>query len=309
MLGVAQYYPQLLTLVQCHLRHLPACVKLREMIGSGYCGQLLVAEVKVTMGSLIRDEAYSWKCDPSVGGGALSIVGSHLIDLLTFATRSRVRRVQGSLRTFRPQTQTIHGFRRVSSDDYCSFQAELDNRVVATVTINTHAHNSYEFEFSITGTLGRLIIRGMDLSAVKTESGRGSTEFGPPREIMVHKQDTLEIPPDVLNSGHCPDGFYQSYLIGCKELFKALNEDLGRGNLLAPKRETLHDVLLSANFEDGLHVRNVLDAVTKSSGCGQWVEVEKVVVEETNNPFWTSSDGRFNDIHSPTKKQHRPSLI
>ena len=91
------------------------------------------------MGSLIRDEPYSWKCDSSVGGGALNTVGSHLVDLLTFATRSRVKRVQGSLKTFRSQTPAVHRFRRVSSDDYCSFQAELDNQAFATVTINTHA--------------------------------------------------------------------------------------------------------------------------------------------------------------------------
>ena len=302
MLGVARYYPQLLTLVQCHLRHLPASLRLREMLERGFCGRLLVAEARVTMGSLIRDEAYSWKCDPSVGGGALSIVGSHLVDLLTFTTRSRVRRVQGSLKTFQPQTPAIHGFRRVSSDDYCSFQAELENRAVATVTINTHAEDCYECEFSVTGTSGRLLLRGLDLYGVKTDSGRGD-------RVLLHKQDRLEVPSnDVLNLRRCPD-FYQPYLIGCRELFRALKEDLEQAShKTAPGRETLHDDLVSANFEDGLYVRNVLDAVTKSSGCGQWVDVEKVVVEETSNPFWTSSDARFNDSLSPTKKQ-RPSIV
>ena len=301
MLGVAHYYPQLLSLVQCHLRHLPATLKLREMIDSGFCGQVLVAEARVTMGSLIRDEPYSWKCDSSVGGGALNTVGSHLVDLLTFATRSRVKRVQGSLKTFRSQTPAVHGFRRVSSDDYCSFQAELDNQAFATVTINTHAHDCYEFEFSVTGTLGRLIMRGMDLFGAKSDLGHG-------REVLFHKQDKLEIPSDVLGLSHCPD-FYQPYLIGCRELFHALKEDLEQARQkLAPRRDSLHAVLVSANFEDGLYVRNVLDAVTKSSGCGLWVEVEKVAVEETSNPFWTSSDARFNDSLSPTKKQ-RPSLV
>ena len=301
MLGVAQYYPQLLSLVQCHLRHLPTTLKMREMIDAGFCGQLLVVEAKVTMGSLIRDEAYSWKCDPSVGGGALNTIGSHLVDLLTFTTKSRVRRVQGSLKTFRPQTRTIHGFRRVSSDDYFSFQAELDNRAFATITVNTHAHHdSYEFEFSTTGTLGRLVLRGMDLFGVKTDSGHG-------KEVLIHRQDSLKIPSDVPTLKHPPD-LYQPYFIGCRELFLALKEEFEHANhRLAPRRESLGRVLVAANFEDGLYVRNVLDAVARSSGCGLWVEVEKVVVEETNNPFWTSSDARFNESVSPTKKQ-RPSL-
>ena len=300
MLGVSHYYPQLLSLVQCHLRHLPATLKLREMVEAGFCGRLLVVEAKVTMGSLIRDEAYSWKCDPSVGGGALNTIGSHLVDLLTFTTRSRVRRVQGSLKTFRSRTPTIHGFRRVTSDDYTSFQAELDNQVVATVTINTHAQDCYEFEFSVTGTSGRLVLRGMDLYGVKTDSGPG-------REILIHKQDKLDVPQDVLDSKHCPD-FYQPYLVGCRELFGALKEDFEQANHRhTPRRDSLQRVLVSANFEDGLYVRNVLDAISKSSGCGLWVEVEKVTVEETSTPFWTSSDARFNEGVSPTKKQ-RPSL-
>ena len=301
MLGVSLYYPQLLSLVQCHLRHLPATLKLREMAGAGFCGRVLVMEAKVAMGSLIRDESYSWRCDSSVGGGALSIVGSHLVDLLTFTTGSRVHRVQGSLKTFRPKTPAIHGFRRVSSDDYCSFQAELANGVFATVTINTHAHESFDFEFSVTGTSGRLVLRGMDLYGLKIGSGQTA-------ESLLHKQDKVEIPNDVLNLKRCPD-YYQSQIIGSRELFRALKEELEHTHQTqATRRERLRDVLVSADFQDGLHVRNVLDAVAKSSGCGQWVEVKKVAVVETSNPFWTSSDARFNDSLSPTKKQ-RPSLV
>ena len=299
MVGAACYYPQLLSLVQSHLRHLPASLRMREMVGDGYCGRVLVVEAKVTMGSLIRDEPYSWKCDSVVGGGALSIVGSHIIDLLTYVMGNRVRRVQGSLKTFRPQTATVHGFRRVTSDDYCSFHAELTNHVFAMVTINTLAHNCYDFEFSVTGTRGRLALRGLDLFGVKTDSGNTD-------EQLLVKQDRLEIPSDVLNLKHCPD-YYQQYLVGCWELFAGLRSALeDTQQCLTHGNRAIHT---SARFEDGLYVRSVLDAVTKSSGCGQWVEVEEVAVMETSNPFWTRSDARFNNALSPTKKQQRPSLV
>ena len=301
MLSVSQYYPQLLSLIQCPLRHLPASLRLREMLETGYCGKILVIEARVVMESLIQDEAYSWKCDPMVGGGALSIVGSHIIDLMTFTTRRRIRRVHGTLKTFRSQTSKIHGFRKVASDDFCTFQAQLDNQAFATVTINTHApDHRYDFEFSVTGTNGRLVLRGMDLFGVKGDSETG--------EKLLHKQDIPEIPSDVLTTMTQSQDYYWPHWLGCCEMFRALKEDLEHSNhMLAPRRESLHDILTSASFEDGLYTHNVIDAVTRSSGCGQWINVAKVTLVETNNPFWTSSDARFGNV-SPTKKQ-RPSVV
>lgn len=299
MVSVSHYYPQLLSLVESHMRFLPASVRMRELIEVGFCGRVLVVEARVLTGSLIQDEAYSWKCDPSVGGGALSIIGSHIIDLVVFTTRLRAQRVHGSLKTFRPQTTAIHGFRRVASDDFCSFQAKLDNEAFATVTINTHAQNQYDFEFSVTGTKGRLVMRGMDLFGWKTDSGE--------HEKLLHKQEKLELPPEIFSQKQSPD--FCQHFVGCREMFSALKEDLEHSNhMLAPRRESLHDLLVAANFEDGLYVRTVLDAVITSSGCGQWVDVAKVMLVETNNPFWTSSDARFNADNVSPKRQ-RPSAV
>ena len=307
MLSVSRYYPQLLSLVECHLRHLPASQAMRELLDAGYCGRVLVAEARVVMGSLVgAEEAYSWRCDPTVGGGALSNVGSHVIDLVSFTTRVRLSRVQGTLRTFRPQTRSVHGFRRITSDDFCSFQGELEGgEAVATVNINTHSQeHRYDFEYSVTGTTGRLVMRGMDLYGVKTDSDAA--------EGLIHKQDGLEIPSDdsaTETLKQVRPAYHQSYLVGVREMFSALREDLEQSNqMLAPRRESLHNILVSASFEDGLYVRNVMDAVTNSSRCGRWVDVATVKLPETNNPFWTSSDARFSDSLSPTKKQ-RPSLV
>lgn len=296
MLSVSHYYPQLLSLVECHMRFLPASARMRDMVEMGFCGRVLVVEVRVLTGSLIEDEAYSWKCDPAVGGGALSIIGSHIIDLISFTTRLRALRVHGSLKTFRPQTASIYGFRRIASDDFCSFQTELENKAFATVSINTHSHDCYDFEFSITGTKGRLIIRGMDLYGMKIGSGE--------REELLYKQEKLEFPSIDFSSKYF-SSIYQPYLIGCQEMFRALKEDLEQSNhMLAPRRESLRELLVSANFEDGMYIRTVLDAIVKSSGCGQWVDVAKITHVDTNNPFWTSSDVRFKVENVPPKPHH-----
>lgn len=296
MLSVSHYYPQLLSLVECHMRFLPASVRMRDLVETGFCGRVLVVEVRVLTGSLIQDEAYSWKCDPTVGGGALSIIGSHIIDVITFTTRMRAVRVHGSLKTFCPQTAQIYGFRRIASDDFCSFQAELENKAFATVTINTHSQDGYDFEFSMTGTKGRLVMRGMDLFGQKIGSGE--------IEKLLHKQEKVDFPSANSFPKHSSD-VYQPYIIGCREMLSALKDDLEHSNhMLAPRRESLRDLLVSANFEDGIYVRTVLDAIVRSSGCGQWVDVAKVTLVETNNPFWTKSDIRFNVENVPPKPHH-----
>ena len=93
MVGVSQYYPQLLSLVECPWRFLPAVARMRGMVEAGHCGEVLAVEVRVLTGSLIQ-ENYSWRCDPTVGGGALGMVGSHIVDLITFVTKQRLVSVQ-----------------------------------------------------------------------------------------------------------------------------------------------------------------------------------------------------------------------
>ena len=296
MIGVSRYYPQLLSLVECHLRFLPAAIRMRELVEGGYCGRVLVVEARVVMGSLIQDEPFSWRCDPSVGGGALSIIGSHIIDLISFTTQQRARRVLGSLKTFQPHTAAIHSYRTITGDDFCSVQTELDGKAFATITVNTHAHAHYNFEFSITGTDGRLILRGMDLFAAKTRVGE--------TEKRIHKQEALDI-----SSLHFPLkyplDFYQPIVIGCREMFRALREDFEHSNhMQAPRRESLRDLTPSATFEDGVYIRTVLDAIMQSNSTGQWVDVAKITLAESNNPFWTSSDARFNPENLPSKQLH-----
>ena len=62
---------------------------MRDLIMTGYCGKLHMVEARVTIGSLIRQESYSWKCDPSMGGRAINMLGSHLIDLVAFAASQK----------------------------------------------------------------------------------------------------------------------------------------------------------------------------------------------------------------------------
>ena len=306
IVSASRYYPQLLNMTECHLRFLPAVLKMRDRIKTGFCGTVLVVEARIQMGSLIQAEPFSWKCDPSVGGGALSIVGSSIIDLITFTTQQRAKRVNGYLKTFQSRTTAIHGYRMITGDDFCSIQAELEGQAFANITINTHMHGQYNFEFSVTGRNGVLMLRGMDLFAMKTATNI---------EECLHKQETVNLTMAGLPLKKHPAQYYQPLVIGWCQMLQALREDFEWCSEMttAPKEQKIQRNLLpAATFEDGLYVRTVLDAVRRSSKLGRWEEVAEVVLAESAsyNPFWTSSDIRFNpaEKQSDSGNKHRPSL-
>ena len=295
MLSLSRYYSQLMSLLESHMRFLPAIAKMKELVTSSYCGRLLVIEARILMGSLIHNEPYSWKCDPSMGGGMLNILGSHIIDLVSFISNQQAVKVHGCLKTFQPHTEKIHGYRTSTSDDYCCFQMHCTGDLSATVALNAHVPGQYMFEFSITGSEGRLVVRGMDLFGCKNAE----------KEMLILQQGKVET--KVIDSKFPPE-FYQPFVVGCKGMFQALKHAFEHTDTrLSPRQQKVLKPV--ATFEDGIYIRTVLDAIYKSHCTGKWVDIPKTTLVASTNPFWTSSAIRV-DIEkaSPTSK-NRPVFV
>lgn len=98
---------------------------------------------------VFRDK-YDWVCDELMGGGVLNMYGSVIIDLVTFLMHKRAKAVHGLLKTYARQTERINGHRLITSDDFCSFQMELDGErdACATVTVVGHVPGPYQQEVS-----------------------------------------------------------------------------------------------------------------------------------------------------------------
>eukprot|EP00123_Amoebidium_parasiticum_P019978 comp39799_c0_seq1/m.47398 comp39799_c0_seq1/g.47398 ORF comp39799_c0_seq1/g.47398 comp39799_c0_seq1/m.47398 type:complete len:376 (-) comp39799_c0_seq1:905-2032(-) len=248
MLEAAQYYPQLLAIIDHELRFLPTVNTMREKVMTGYCGRVILLEAKVKMGALIRGD-YNWWCDESLGGGALGALGPHIIDALTYVTGLKCTDVHGTLKTFTKTTNRIEGFRHITSDDYCSFQMKYENDVHGTVLLNTHMPGIYEQEIMVLGTEGRLILRGADLWGYR---------MGMEKEEVIM---TL------------PDARYSPFVKGTEFMFQCLKD--------AFEKDDLKLMADAATFEDGLHTQLVMDGVRKSSTTGKWVHIK---MPESNGP-------------------------
>ncbi len=281
MVSLSRYYP-LVCLLESHLRFVPAIKKMKELVSTGYVGKPLIVEARVVMGSLIQSEPFSWMCDPSMGGGVLNLVGSPIIDLVLYVTGEKAQRVHGHTKTFTPHTDSIHGYRTVTSDDFCVFQMECTNGLSVTVTLHTHLVGQYKFEFSVTGTKDHLSVKGLNLY------GNNDT---------ILKQDDTEFRFSSRDlSTKFPAEFYLPFVLGCKELFSSLSVESTSSQLLTP----------SATFEDGLYNRTVLDSIHSSAGTGQWVDVPEEEGKEAElNPFWTKISTR-GETDKPSPKLMRP---
>lgn len=274
MVRLSQYYSKLHSLLESHVRFLPAVQKLKSLLREGYCGQLLLMEVHVVMGSLIHEEPYSWKCEASMGGGVLNMLGADVIDLISFLSEQHACECHASLSTFRPTTRTINGYRVITSDDYCCFQLKHRRGFLATVTLNSHAPGHFNFNFSVTGTRGRLVVQGLDLYGCKD---------GGKQDVLL-KQTETDLQKYGMKGNHkYPSTLLQHLVIGYQEMFAAVVK------ILQGSEQSSN--LPTATFEDGVYIRTVLDALHASNKERKWVDVPTVGrVEPTNpNPFWTSS--------------------
>lgn len=279
MVRAAQYYPSLISIVNHSLRFLPAFSQMKKSISEGYLGtenDITVCDVKVQMGSLLN-ETYDWLCDETMGGGVLTLVGSHVIDLVTFLTRQTAVQVHGIVRTFTKTNEFINGIRNISSPDFCSFQMEMNKGTLVTVTLHTHLPGSFSQEVMICGKLGYLVVRGGDLYGFKV---------GSQKEEVIYL-DVEDLSRTVSLNQVAVNTIPRPYLKGLYKMMGALRE------AFLPVEDkhgwVKEPVAIAATFEDGLYVQAVINALRKSSNNRQWVRVEVMNEEPDPNPMLSAA--------------------
>ena len=186
----------------------------KERPTSSLIGPIKLIEVNIggdklsTLGDL-----YTIKCDQNMGGGLLTNVGSHIIDTITFITGLRAKRVNGTLRTFAPTPSKSNPISRVTIDDYCSFQMELDTptipmctnptaqpqSILVSVVMNANMIGIYSHEIKVIGSKGYLLIKGSSLYCYKYSNinNRNSpTKINTQSPNKSHYQDNFKVNTD-----------------------------------------------------------------------------------------------------------------
>ncbi|XP_028177999.1 glucose-fructose oxidoreductase domain-containing protein 1 [Ostrinia nubilalis] len=282
MVRAAQYYPTLISIVNHSLRFLPAFSHMKKCIQDGYLGnpdELTLIDVRVQMGPLVGD-TYNWLCDDTMGGGTLSLVGSHVIDLVSFLTGQKVVKVHGVLRTFVEETPKVNGIRKITAPDFCTFQLEMDKGLLVTATLNNHLPGPcFNQEIYVCSKNGYLVVRGGDLHGRlhKTTAKAYPEEDGKrPHE----KEEVIYV--DVEDLSCASSVVPKPYIKGLCKMISALKE------AFLPVKEQMdwikEPVRAAANFEDGQRVQATMEALRQSNEDGCWISVTLLTEPPDPNP-------------------------
>ncbi len=239
-----------LHLIDHELRFHPSLDKLKQLVDEGYLGAPESVSFAIHWGyPMDPQRPWGWWFDAAKGGGLLGALGSHQIDLLRWLF-GEFRCVSGRLHTFvkeRPLPET--GERRpVTSDDYCTFTAELECGAVGTVVLDATAcvpSDSERWRLAFHGEAGSLIFDGLGrLWGLKRE--------GEPEELTP-KEPAPDVP------GLAEGTFPRAFVRFARLIVEAL-------------RQGENHVEGAATFYDGMRVQAVLDAIRQSHEEGGRVE-------------------------------------
>lgn len=270
MVHAAGYYPKLAARMIYGLRFLPTINKMKELIEEGFLGELKICEIRVHFWNYLK-EKFDWTCDEIMGGGVLNSLGSNLIDIVSYLTSQKAISVHGMLKTYTKQTEKIKGIREITSDDFCSFQLELDYGACATVTINSHMPGQFYQEITVVGTKARLTAKGADLYGQKNDSRKEELlHFDPINFKEEERYGVSEKTRAVIPT---------PYLKGVIRMMEIVKEAFDKEE----ERQSYCQEILenAATFEDSLYVQTVIDAIKTSNRTKEW---EKVEVKNDEQP-------------------------
>jgi len=265
MLTAAKYYPSLMSLITYYLRFLPTVCELKKQIAENYIGDMTIVEIRVRC-NLSFDVNYGWPHDSRMGGGVLSLFGGHFVDLVHYISGWKAEKVHGFVRTFQKQTNNISGFREITSDDFCTFEMQLNQNAFCTCVINNNVPGPFSYEVLVIGTKACLLAKDGVLYGQRKSDFHSINQ-----EVLAEDGQTIPsglqsvFPPNILE--RIPIPFVQGLLKFIESFKKAFQDE---GDRRKWEKTALSN---AATFEDALYVQHVLACIRKSSQTSYWEQV------------------------------------
>lgn len=246
--------------VAFHRRYEPARKRMKELVDSGFIGDLHAASVLVYRSTLSPAERryFSWLMERDKGGGVLAAVGSHYVDQLrwwfgeihwvagavsTAVTHRPVRpstRIEQDAAGQLPGERPTRIEREVDADDNATFVVRFASGALGNVAISYTAATDVGEELVVSGSEGMLAIQEPD-QLVGTRHG------GQIKAMLKH---TTPLP--VGNRRH---------IVPFIELARDWVGAMRSGEEASP------------SFEDGAKVQEVVDSVSRSQQLSRWIDL------------------------------------
>jgi predicted dehydrogenase len=264
--------------VSYNLRFYPVVREARERIASGELGRIFAIHGSYLQDWLLYDTDWNWRLEAGLGGElrAVADIGTHWLDMLSWAAGLRVERVFADF-------ATVHPTRRRPKDQVRTFAGggDLADREQVKVSTEDLATILLRFEGGARGSLvvsqassGRKNALSFEIDGEKEALAWNSEE--PNRLWIGHRErpnELLDKVPALLSPAAAslsayPGGHQEGYPDTFRGLCAAVYGYIARGDLTAPRD--------FPTFEDGHREMLLCDALLESSRTERWVSVPAI---------------------------------
>lgn len=243
------------TAVGLQSRVSPALLYMKELIDTGYVGEVLACHVTTMRdGPLERPSSRTWQRDASLGANPLTIANGHVIDALRFVA-GNFSRVACMVTTqvkqwYETDTKTMVD---VTSPDNVQVSGQLARGAVASVHVGAIPWAGPGFRMEIFGREGTLIATGN----ISSQRGEMLRVQGAQRSHTL--QDLA--PPERFN--HVPESFPRGDPFNVGQMYALFAEGIrtGKPNSRLP------------TFDTAVELHRFLDTIKQSSDTGRTLVV------------------------------------
>lgn len=260
--------------VSYNLRYYPLCQEARALIRKGEIGQ-----VKLVHGSFLQDwllfpTDWNWRLEAKIGGElrAVSDIGTHWLDLVTWLTNSKVSELCADLATVLPTRRKPKGrvetFQKagaaettevlMTTDDYASVLLHFENDAHGVMTVSqVSAGRKARLWFEVDGTEGSL--------SFDSESPNTLWIGRRDRASEVLPKDPALQSPESRGYAAYPGGHAEGYPDTFVQLFKDFYAYIAAGDFRAPRT--------FPTFETGHEELLLCEAIAESAQKRSWISV------------------------------------
>jgi predicted dehydrogenase len=260
--------------VAYNLRYYPLCQEARALIEKGAIGRPNLVHGSFLQDWLLYESDWNWRLDPKLGGTlrAVSDIGTHWLDLVTWITGRKVTQLCADLATVIPLRQRPRGrvetFQKadptnvepaaISTDDYASVLLHLEGDMRGVMTVSqVSAGRKARLWFEIDGSEGSLAWNSEEPNTLWMGRRNAASQELPkdPRLMSAATRRYAAYP-----GGH-PEGYPDTFV----QLFRDFYGYLEAGDLQAPRS--------FPTFETGHEEMALCEAIEKSAQERAWVSL------------------------------------
>jgi predicted dehydrogenase len=261
--------------VAYNLRYYPLCQEAHAIIQRGAIG-----EPRLVQGSFLQDwllfpTDWNWRLEPQLGGElrAVSDIGTHVLDSLTWLTQRKVtevcadlatvipvrRKPRGRVESFQNASATEFDEVKISTDDCASVLLRFEGGLRGLITVSQiSAGRKARLWWEIDGSEGSLAWNSEEPNTLWM--GR-RTE---PNQVML--KDPALMSPATRGYSAYPGGHQEGYPDTFAQLFKDFYAYIDKGDFAAPRS--------FPTFQTGHEEMLLCDAILASSRERKWISVK-----------------------------------